>query len=92
MTSVRTMVRARAKIDDAPYLLAQEQDLDELKRSFETAMRSGGAFVEFTVVGNEKVSTLVTPNTRVVLSEATVEIDQSDNGDQGFPYVETYDY
>jgi len=43
-------------------------------------------------VGNEKVSTLVTPNTRVVLSEATVEIDQSDNGDQGFPYAETYDY
>lgn len=86
------MVRTYAKIDDAPYLLDPGQDLEQLKRSFEAAMREGGAFVEFTVVGNEEVSALVSPTTRVVLSVATVEVDDGDPGHAGIGNVETYDY
>lgn len=85
------MVQSQAMIDDVRYALAEGQDLDQLKRSFETAMRSGGAFVEFTVEGNREVSALVSPTTRVMLSVETVQFDEHDTGDLDFSYSEPYD-
>lgn len=92
MTPAETMVRTQAAIDDAVYLLAQGQDLDALKEQIEAAARSGGGFVDFTVVGNREVSVLVTAGTRVVFSVETVRYDERDTGDQAAPFGGLYDF
>ena len=91
MAGMQMMVRAQAAIDDAVYLLAQGQDLERLKRRIEEGARSGGIFVEFTVVGNREVSVLVTSRTRVVFSVETVPFDERDSGDQDAPFGGFFD-
>lgn len=60
MDSMRTMVQTRISIDGESFLLAQDQDLDDLRRRFEEASASTGRFVDFVVVGNRSVAALIT--------------------------------
>jgi hypothetical protein len=92
MSEIQTMVQTEVIINDNASLLAQDQDVDDLKRRFEAATASTGRFVDFVVVGNRRVNVLVTPLTRIVITIATVQFDPRDTGDEAEPYGGFYDY
>lgn len=89
---MQTMVQSHAIIDGVSYSLAQGQDLEQLKRAVEEAVRAGAAFVDFTIVGDREVSALISPSTRVVFTIETVQFDERDTGDLGLPFDGKYDY
>ncbi|MFS0894195.1 hypothetical protein [Microbacterium sp. 179-I 3D3 NHS] len=92
MSDIQTMVQTELMIDGIPSVLAQDQDVDVLKRRIEAAAATAGAFVDFVVVGNRRVSVLVTRRTRVVISVATVQFDPRDTGDENHPFGGLYDF
>ena len=88
---MQTMVRTKIAVDGRTFLLAQGQDLVELKRQIEAAARSGGTFISFAEVGNRSVSVLITAHSRVALTEETVQYDSRDDGDFALPFGGMYD-
>lgn len=91
MSESKTMVRTSIAVGDSVYLLAQSQDYEELKHRIEAAVRAGGEFVEFIVVGNRRVSALMTGSDRVILTLETVPYDERDTGDVDFPFGTFFD-
>lgn len=91
MGEQKTMLQTEILADGVTYLLAQDQDLDDLKRRIEEAITMAGTFVDFVVVGNRQVSLLVTPRSRMSISVTTVLFDARDTGDVHFPYGGHYD-
>lgn len=91
MSEMRTMVRTQVAVNDVGFLLAQGQDVDQLKEAIEAAVRTGPRFVDFIVVGNRSVSILVSAATQVVISVDTVKFDQRDNGDDSAPFGGSFD-
>ncbi|MCC4247504.1 hypothetical protein [Microbacterium testaceum] len=91
MSGAHTMVRTQMAVSDAVFLLAQGQDLDDLKRRIENAVDLGGRFVSFVVVGNREVSVLFSPRTSVTFSVETVLYDDRDDGDADMPYGGFFD-
>ncbi len=85
------MMRTEMVLDGESYLLAQLQDLGDVKRRIEEAVKSSGRFVDFVVVGNREVSVLITPYSRVTISVSTVLFDSRDTGDVDFPYGGFFD-
>lgn len=85
------MVRTEIAINGSSVFLAQEQDIDDVKRRMEAAVKSGGAFVDFVVVGNRSVSVLVSAQTQITISVATVGFDPRDTGDEAMPFGGFYD-
>ncbi|AZH77502.1 hypothetical protein [Microbacterium sp. Y-01] len=83
---MQTMERTRIAFNGAEFFLAQGQDVPDLRRRIEEAMRAGGGFVEFVVVGNRAVSLLISAATQVAISVETVEFDGRDTGDDSAPY------
>jgi hypothetical protein len=91
MSDTQTMVRTQIAIDDSSFLLAQGQDIDELQRRIEAACEAGGRFVSFVVLGNRRVSALLTPHSRVLFSVETVQYDPRDTGDAAGPFGGFFD-
>jgi hypothetical protein len=91
MIDERTMVRTTVALGENLYLLAQGQDLGALQRSIVDAVREGGAFVDFVVVGNRAVSVLMTAHRSVVFTIETVPYDERDTGDVAEPFGGFYD-
>lgn len=91
MADEKTMVQTEVVIDGVTCLLAQGQDVDELIRRIEEAVATRGRFVHLVVVGNRKVSVLVTRTSRVSISVSTVPYDARDTGDVHFPFGGFYD-
>ncbi|WP_431070757.1 hypothetical protein [Microbacterium phyllosphaerae] len=91
MAGPETMMRTEMVLDGESYLLAQLQDLGDVKRRIEEAVKSSGRFVDFVVVGNREVSVLITPYSRVTISVSTVLFDSRDTGDVDFPYGGFFD-
>ncbi|WP_251008708.1 hypothetical protein [Curtobacterium sp. ISL-83] len=85
------MVRTEVAINGQSFFLAQDQDVDALRRSVEAAISSSGRFVHFTVVGNREVSVLVSPRTEVVISVETVQFDPRDTGGDDEPWGGLFD-
>lgn len=92
MEDRQTMIQATIFIDGVGSLLAQEQDLGDLRRRIEEAVASAGRFVDFVVVGNCDVAALITATTRVMISVATVQFDPRDTGDTDSLYGGLYDF
>ncbi|WP_260980448.1 hypothetical protein [Microbacterium paludicola] len=92
MMQTPTMVRTEVIIDGEPALLAQDQDVAELKARIEQAVATPGAFVDFVVVGNRRVSALITPRSRVTFSVATVQFDERDTRDEAAPFGGFFDF
>ncbi|MFG6445493.1 hypothetical protein ACFXP7_09200 [Microbacterium sp. P06] len=90
-TDSKTMVRISIALGDVTYLLAQSEDHEALKRQIETAVRAGGAFVDFVEVGNRTVSALITGSERVILTVETVPFDERDTGDVDYPFGAFFD-
>jgi len=86
MTNGETMIQTEVVFDGSRFLLAQDQDVDDLRRRIEAAAKTAGTFVDMVVVGNKAVSVLITPSTQVTISVATVAYDPRDTGDVDFPY------
>ena len=86
MSDAKTMVRTTIAVGDSHYLLAQGQDYKDLERRIEKALDDGGRFVEFVVVGNRTVSTLITGSQSVALLVETVPFDDRDTGDVDYPF------
>ncbi|MBP2379903.1 hypothetical protein JOF42_003398 [Microbacterium phyllosphaerae] len=91
MAGPETMMQTEIVLDGESYLLAQIQDLGDVKHRIEEAVKSSGRFVDFVVVGNREVSVLITPHSRVTISVSTVLFDSRDTGDVDFPYGGFYD-
>ena len=91
MSDPQTMVQTTIMVGDSHYLLAQGHDHEALKRRIEDAIRGGGAFVDFVVVGNRTVSAFLDGRERIVLTLETVLFDQRDTGDTAAPYGGMYD-
>lgn len=91
MSEMRTMVRTQIAVNGVGFLLAQGQDIDDLKGEIASAVRSGPRFVEFVVVGDRSVSVLVSATTQVVISVEIVEFDDQDPGDDSAEYGRAYD-
>lgn len=85
------MMQTEIVLDGESYLLAQIQDLGDVKHRIEEAVKTAGRFVDFVVVGNREVSVLITPHSRVSISVSTVLFDARDTGDVDFPYGGFYD-
>ncbi len=85
------MVRSHLSIGLEHYHLAQGQDVDGLKSSIEAAVRGGGAFVDFVVVGNRSVSVLFTPAVPVIFTVETVPFDSRDTGNTADPFGGFFD-
>lgn len=85
------MTRTEIAINGTSAFLAQEQDIDALKRRIEAVVQTGAGFVDFVVVGNRNVSVLVSSQTQVVISDATVVFDPRDTGDEDMPFGGFYD-
>lgn len=86
MTNGETMTQTEVVFDGSRFLLAQDQDVDDLRRRIEAAAKTAGTFVDMVVVGNKAVSVLITQSTQVTISVATVAYDPRDTGDVDFPY------
>lgn len=86
MTNGDTMIQTEVVFDGSRFLLAQDQDVDDLRRRIEAAAKTAGTFVDMVVVGNKAVSVLITSSTQVTISVATVAYDPRDTGDVDFPY------
>lgn len=80
------MIQTEVVFDGSRFLLAQDQDVDDLRRRIEAAAKTAGTFVDMVVVGNKAVSVLITSSTQVTISVATVAYDPRDTGDVDFPY------
>jgi hypothetical protein len=91
MDDMQTMVRTEISIDGSSSLLAQDQDVADLRRRIEEASATTGRFVDFVVVGNRSVSTLITTTSRVTITVATVQFDPRDTGDTDFPFGGHFD-
>ncbi|MDN3445247.1 hypothetical protein [Microbacterium sp. APC 3901] len=91
MSDRETMVQTEIVFDGSRFLLAQDQDVDELRRRIEAATKTGGTFVDMVVVGNRAISVLITPSTQVTISVSSVAYDPRDTGDVDFPYSGYYD-
>lgn len=88
----QTMVRTEVEVNGVSMLLAQDQDVDELKRQFAAAARTSGTFVDFIEVGNRSVSVLVSASTEVLISRSTVPFDPRDTGDEANPFGHVHDF
>ena len=75
---MQTMARNRIVVDEVGFLLAPGLDIADLKQRIEAAVHSGGEFVEFTVLGDDSVSILVSACTHVVISLENVDVDGAD--------------
>ncbi|MFJ2542457.1 hypothetical protein [Microbacterium sp. NPDC087589] len=91
MADQKTMIQTEIRAAGVTYPLAQDQDLDGLKRRIEEALTTAGTFVDFVVVGNRQVSLLITPHSQVAITVATVLFDARDTGDVDFPFGGHYD-
>ncbi|MDQ1124376.1 hypothetical protein [Microbacterium trichothecenolyticum] len=85
------MLRTQISLDDHAFFLVQGQDLDTLQRRIEDAVRSGGRFERFIVVGNREMSVLFTPTSRVAFAVETVQEDLRDTGDTDAPFGGFFD-
>ncbi len=85
------MIQTEAIFDSVSYLLAQDQNVADLRHRIEAAVKTSGTFVDFVVVGNRQVSVLITQRSRVTISTATVAFDERDTGDIEYPYGGYYD-
>ncbi|PRB17404.1 hypothetical protein [Microbacterium sp. MYb62] len=72
---MQTIARTRMVVDEVGFFLAPGQDVADLKHRIVEALRAGGAFVEFDVVGDDSVSILVSASTHVVISLESVDVD-----------------
>ncbi len=91
MTDQATRVRTELTINDTPFLMAQGQDVDDLKQRIEAASQAGGRFVDFIVVGDRAHSVLITATTRVVVTVDIVPFDVLEADDQA-PYDANFDF
>jgi hypothetical protein len=92
VADMQTMVRTKIAVDGRTFLLAQGQDLTQLKHQIEAAASSRGTFISFAEVGNRSVSVLITAQSRVVMTEETVQYDDRDDGDFELPFGGMYDF
>ncbi|MFD4959413.1 hypothetical protein [Microbacterium sp. NPDC058389] len=91
MSEQKTMVQTSIALGEAHYLLAQGHDPEELKQRIGAAIHSGGAFVDFVVVGNRTVSAFLDGRERIILTVETVLFDERDTGDVEAPFGGSYD-
>lgn len=86
------MFRTRVTINGDDYELSAAEDVGQLKRRIENAAAPPGHFTEFRVVGDNEVSVLITPLTRVALYTSRVTANDRSPSDATLPYPPEYDY
>lgn len=93
MGDVVTMAKARVtvSINGERFLLAQGQDVSDLKRRAEAAVEPPRHFFDFTVAGGREVSALLTPGAHVVISSGVVLFDPRDTSEPDYRHLDDLD-
>jgi hypothetical protein len=91
MGEMETMVQVQITIDGVSSLVAQGQDVDDIRRRIEEAAATMGRFVDFVVVGDRTMAALITPTSRVTISAAPVQSGSLDAGDASYAYGTYFD-
>lgn len=80
------MIRTTVTIEGKAYRLSQGTDVDRLKRSATEATQAGGGLIDFVIVGNRRVSVLISSGVPVIFEEVEVLRDDRDTGDVHKPW------
>ncbi|WP_255305051.1 hypothetical protein [Microbacterium sp. 3J1] len=91
MSEVKLMVQTEVTFDGMSFVLAQNEDVQEIRRQIEAAVQTAGTFIDIVVVGNRQVSVLITPRSHVTISTAAVAFDARDTGELDSPFGGYYD-
>lgn len=71
-------VRTEALLDGAHYVLAQDIDLDDLRRRVLDGVSGSGSFVDLDLENGRSVSVLISARTHIVLVTGRVVVDAAD--------------
>lgn len=74
----RSVVQTRVSIDGSSFVLAPSQDIEQLCDRLEAAVTGTGRVVLFVAADERRVRALITPSSRVVISEEDVHVDSDD--------------
>lgn len=80
------MIRTTVTIEGKIYGLSQGTDVGGLKRSATEATQAGGGLIDFVIVGNRRVSVLISSGVPVIFEEVEVPHDDRDTGDLRKPW------
>jgi hypothetical protein len=87
------MRRTTMQINGRDYLLAQDQDVDAIKRHALTALRDGGGIITTTLVGNRELDILFGTGIAITFQTDEVPDDDRDDGDLASPFeIPEYDH
>jgi hypothetical protein len=80
------MQRTTIQINGNDYRVAQNQDIDAIKRAAVTAVREGGDFITVTLVGNRELQILVSMGISITVQTEEVPDDDRDDGNLALPF------
>ena len=75
----RTVQRTRVSIDGSSFILTPSQDVDELCEQFAAAVATAGSLVRFATTDGQQVRALITPRSRVLITDETVSFEAEDS-------------
>lgn len=90
MGELLTVHRTEVRINGRAYHLAQGQDISTLEHRFEEAAQRNGVFIDFTVVGDSRVSVLINNSSQVSIETQAVQYDPRDTEDEEAPYGDPF--
>ena len=83
------------RIGNDRFVLAQGQDIDQVKAATVAALRADGDLIDLVVYGNKAVSVLISPGVPVVFTSEVIDVDDHDardTGDLRLPFDSITDY
>jgi hypothetical protein len=79
------LVRHTVIVGSREFLLTPGEDVAEVKAAVVDAVRAGGGFVDFSVVGNRMVSVLVTAGVHVMFQSEQIPEGPPEESGSAFP-------
>lgn len=85
------------RIGNDRFVLAQGQNIDDVKAATVAALRANGDLIDLVVYGNREVAVLVSPGVPVVFTSEIIDVDDHDARDTGnlqlpFDTIADYEY
>lgn len=74
----RTVEQTHVSIDGSNFVLSPSQDVDELCERLEAAAATAGSIVRFATIDGRQVRALITPRSRVLITDESVTYDSDD--------------
>lgn len=75
----RTVEQTHVSIDGSTFVLTRSQDVDALCEQLEAAVTSAGSVVRFATMDGRWVRALITPYSRVLITDERVTVDSEES-------------